>query len=141
MKRLVGSSGIGEPPVEARSSFKEGRRLGPFAAVGNGLLLAPAQRHGRQLHITSDGRPGYKERYDEVGNFVKVGKSLHLAVARLDGHGFHITPDGKRAYDAEFSHVEDFEKVGSRWLATVSIGNGQTYLRWFRIDRNGKRFR
>jgi hypothetical protein len=139
MTRVVVSNGVNESTGEARRFAKDGRQPSSFVAEGNGQLLSPAQRYGRQFHVTSDGKPAYKERYDLVGKFVKVGKQRYLAVASLDGHEFHITPDGKRAYYAEYSHVEDFEEVGGRWLATVTIGNGQTSLRWFLIDPAGKR--
>lgn len=139
MKRVVVSNGMHGSNGEAHGFINAGRPSSPFVAVGDGQFLAPAQCYGRHFHVTCDGEAAYKERYDLVGKFVKVGKQRYLAVASLDGHEFHITPDGKRAYYAEYSHVEDFEEVGGRWLATVTIGNGQTSLRWFLIDPAGKR--
>ena len=89
--------------------------------------LARVSKDNKRFHINHNGKPAYKERYDDVGNFYEG-----LARVSIDNYskGFHIDHNGKPAYEERYELVMDFYE---------GLARARKDTKFFHIDYNGKR--
>lgn len=86
--------------------------------------LAPAYIDGKWFHITAEGKPSYKQVFDEAFGFY-----YNRAAVRVNEDWFHILPNGQRAYPSNYSWCGNYQQE----LCAVRESKGQ----YFHINLDG----